>query len=162
LISIALEVGKMGEIVKIAYLGWCLIAALPLIGQTAVPANPGPGCSATPEELAANKKVVLEFFRPGADRVALADPSYIQHNPAFKKRAEEKKITDYEEFKVTFTARAQRGGRGRGAAEGPHRGARQVLRSIYVRHVPCQERQISRALGQRCDSCVRGWQPLMF
>lgn len=98
---------------KIAY-SVLIFAALPLVGQTAAPANPSAGCSATPEELAANKKVALEFFRPGVDRVALADPSYIQHNPAFKKRAEEKKISDYEEFKETFTARAREGGRGRG------------------------------------------------
>src|SRR5207244_11050932 len=54
--------------------------------------NPTPGCSATPAQLEANKKAALEFFRPGADRVALADPTYKQHNPAFKKRAEDKKV----------------------------------------------------------------------
>jgi predicted SnoaL-like aldol condensation-catalyzing enzyme len=88
-----------------------------------VPANPTPGCRATPAELEANKKVALEFFRTtGADRVALADPSYKQHNPAFKKRAEENKVSDYEEFKNTFLAQASgRGGAAgaRGAAKGP-------------------------------------------
>src|SRR5215471_19808496 len=76
-------------------------------------ANPAPGCKATPAELEANKKVAMEFFRQGADRVALADPSYKQHNPAFKKRAEENKVSDYEEFKNTFLAQAA----GRGGAE---------------------------------------------
>jgi len=87
----------------------------------AVIANPTPGCTATPAQLEENKKVALAFFRTtGADRVALADPSYKQHNPAFKKRAEENKVSDYEEFKNTFLAQAGRqGGPGRGAAAGP-------------------------------------------
>jgi len=80
---------------------------------------PAPGCTATPAQIEANKKVALEFFRPGADRLALADPSYKQHNPAFKKRAEVNKVSDYEEFKAAF-ANAGRGGAGRGpAADGP-------------------------------------------
>jgi len=79
-------------------------------------ANPTPGCAATPAQLEANKKVALEFFRPGADRLALADPSYKQHNPAFKKRAEENRVSDYEEFKAAFAG--GRGG-GRGPATGP-------------------------------------------
>jgi predicted SnoaL-like aldol condensation-catalyzing enzyme len=83
---------------------------------TAMQANPTPGCTATPAQLAANKKVVAEFFRTrGADRVALADPSYKQHNPAFKKRAEDNKVSDYEEFKATFLKQAAGGG---GAAPG--------------------------------------------
>jgi predicted SnoaL-like aldol condensation-catalyzing enzyme len=61
----------------------------------------------------------MEFFRPGADRVALADPSYKQHNPAFKKRADDNHVSDYEEFKATFTERARGGGRGRGSGAGP-------------------------------------------
>ncbi|GEM_PF-1292544 len=66
-------------------------------------ANPTPGCSATPAQLEANRKVVMSFFlTSGAERVALADPSYKQHNPAFKKRGLEDKVTDYEEFKKTF------------------------------------------------------------
>jgi predicted SnoaL-like aldol condensation-catalyzing enzyme len=73
----------------------------------AVQVNPMPGCTATPAQLEANKKVALEFFRTtGAERVALADPTYKQHNPAFKKRAEENKVSDYEEFKATFLSQA--------------------------------------------------------
>src|SRR5882672_2672314 len=81
-----------------------------------VQANPAPGCTATPAQLEANRKVAMEFFRAqGADRVALADTTYRQHNPAFKKRAEDNKVTDYDEFKATFTAQAGRqGGAGRG------------------------------------------------
>jgi predicted SnoaL-like aldol condensation-catalyzing enzyme len=85
-------------------------------------ANPAPGCRATPAQLEANKKVAMEFFRTaGEARVALADTSYKQHNPAFKKRAEDNKVSDYEEFKNTFLGQAARGqgaGAGRGAAAG--------------------------------------------
>jgi predicted SnoaL-like aldol condensation-catalyzing enzyme len=98
-----------------------LLAGVPVIAQqSATPANPTPGCTATPAQLEANKKVALEFFRTtGADRVALADATYKQHNPAFKKRAEDNKVTDYEEFKSTFLGQAGRGGAGRGPATGP-------------------------------------------
>jgi predicted SnoaL-like aldol condensation-catalyzing enzyme len=101
------------------------LVAAPAFGQAppppAVQANPAPGCTASPAQLEANKKVAMEFFRAaGEARVALADPSYKQHNPAFKKRAEDNKVSDYEEFKSTFLAQAGRqGGPGRGPAVGP-------------------------------------------
>ena len=65
----------------------------------------------------------MEFFRPGAERVALADPSYKQHNPAFVKGGREAKLSDYDYFKSRFggpapAARWWSAG-GRGAAEGP-------------------------------------------
>jgi len=106
-----------------AFLGFMLVAA-PVFAQAppapAQQASPTPGCTATPAQLEANRKVAMEFFRvAGADRVALADTTYKQHNPAFKKRAEDNKVTDYEEFKATFTAQAGRGGAGRGPAAGP-------------------------------------------
>src|SRR5215831_6596582 len=98
---------------------FALIAA-PVLGQApspppAVQTNPAPGCTASAAQLEANKKVAMEFFRTtGEGRVALADPSYKQHNPAFKKRAEDNKVSDYEEFKSTFLAQAGRqGGPGR-------------------------------------------------
>jgi predicted SnoaL-like aldol condensation-catalyzing enzyme len=82
-------------------------------------ANPTPGCTATPAQLEANKKVAMEFFRTtGEARVALADPSYKQHNPAFKKRAEDNKVSDFEEFRNTFVAQAGRG-QGAGGPGGP-------------------------------------------
>jgi predicted SnoaL-like aldol condensation-catalyzing enzyme len=102
-----------------------IFVAAPVFGQAppppAVQANPNPGCTATAAQLEANKKVAMEFFRTTGDaRVALADPSYKQHNPAFKKRAEDNKVTDYEEFKSAFLAQAgQQGGPGRGPAAGP-------------------------------------------
>ncbi len=99
-----------------------LLFAAPVFGQAPAPAqqaNPAPGCTATPAQLAENRKVAMEFFRAqGADRVALADPTYKQHNPAFKKRAEDNKVSDYEEFKAAFANPPGRGG-GRGPAAGP-------------------------------------------
>jgi predicted SnoaL-like aldol condensation-catalyzing enzyme len=45
----------------------------------------------------------MDFFRTKrADRVALIDPSYKQHNPVFVKRAADNNETDYEEFKSAF------------------------------------------------------------
>ena len=100
-----------------------VLIAAPVFGQApappAVQANPTPGCTASPAQLEANKKVAMEFFRAtGEARVALADPTYKQHNPAFKKRAEDNKVSDYEEFKSAFLAQAGRQG-GRGPAAGP-------------------------------------------
>jgi predicted SnoaL-like aldol condensation-catalyzing enzyme len=98
------------------------LASAQQVPPPAQQANPTPGCTATPAQLEANKKVAMEFFRTtGEARVALADPSYKQHNPAFKKRAEDNKVSDYEEFKNAFLAQAGRGqgAGGRGAAAGP-------------------------------------------
>jgi predicted SnoaL-like aldol condensation-catalyzing enzyme len=100
--------------------GCAAIAAVPAFAQQAQGTQmfPTPGCTATPAQLEANKKVALEFFKPGTDRLALADPSYKQHNPAFVKRARDKGISDIEEFRQAF-ANAGRGGGGRGPATGP-------------------------------------------
>jgi predicted SnoaL-like aldol condensation-catalyzing enzyme len=84
--------------------------------------HPDAGCRATPAQLDANKKVATAFFAPGADRVALADPSYKQHNPAFVKGGREAKMTDFEYFKSRFGGPPQAapgGGPGRGQASGP-------------------------------------------
>lgn len=100
-----------------------LAAALVLTAAPAFAQQPtlAPGCTATPAQLEANKKVAMEFFRPGisgADRVALADPSYIQHNPAFKKGAQEAKMGDYDYFKSRFGGPPRGGGPGGGGAPG--------------------------------------------
>jgi predicted SnoaL-like aldol condensation-catalyzing enzyme len=99
------------------------LAAAPASAQNQV-MFPEKGCTATPAQLEANKKVAMEFFRPGisgADRVALADPSYKQHNPAFVKGAKEAGQGDYDYFKSRFGGppAARQGGPGRGQAEGP-------------------------------------------
>jgi predicted SnoaL-like aldol condensation-catalyzing enzyme len=76
---------------------------------------PAAGCSATPAQLEANKKAAMAFFRPGItaeERATLIDTGYIQHNPAFKKFADENKISYYEGFKQMMG----RGGAGRGGA----------------------------------------------
>lgn len=67
------------------------------------------GCSATAAELQDERNLVLDFYRPGItlrQMIALIDPSYVQHNPLALKFAQEKHISDYEEFKQLFTAAA--------------------------------------------------------
>jgi predicted SnoaL-like aldol condensation-catalyzing enzyme len=105
-----------------------LVAAAPALAQgQAQPAGqvmfPQAGCTATPAQLEANKKVAMEFFRPGItgpERVALADPTYKQHNPAFVKGAKEAGMNDYDYFKSRFGGppAARQGGAGAGAAGG--------------------------------------------
>ena len=84
--------------------------------------HPTAGCNATPAQLEANKKVAMAFFAPDADRIALADPSYKQHNPAFIKGGREAGLSDFEYFKSRFGGPPQSGrgaAPGRGQATGP-------------------------------------------
>jgi predicted SnoaL-like aldol condensation-catalyzing enzyme len=86
----------------------------------AVQANPTPGCTATPAQLDANRKLVMQFIQTsGADRVALADVTYKQHNPVFVKRAADNHVSDYEEFKNAFLAQAAGPVRGLGLGPTP-------------------------------------------
>ena len=83
-----------------------LLAAGPVLGQNVA-------------QLEANKKVAVEFFRPGitpAERIALMDDGYIQHNPAFKKFADENKLSYKEGARQMF---GRGGGAGRGAGAAP-------------------------------------------
>ena len=99
-----------------------LLSSVPALAQQLpVPASPTPGCSSTPAQLAETKKVALNFaVLTGEAKVALADPIYIQHNPAQHKRALQEKTSDFESFKKTFLAAAAPGaGGGGGAAAGP-------------------------------------------
>ena len=73
---------------------------------------PQAGCTATPAQLEANKKVAMAFFASSADRVALADPSYKQHNPAFVKGGEE---AEHERLRVV-QEELRRSARGRAGA----------------------------------------------
>jgi predicted SnoaL-like aldol condensation-catalyzing enzyme len=99
-----------------------IVTTTPVIAQQAPKvAFPVAGCTATPAQLEANKKAALAFFRPGItaqERATLIDPGYIQHNPVFKKYADENKISYYEGFKQLM---GRQGGPGRGgaAANGP-------------------------------------------
>lgn len=78
--------------------------------STGAPAGmqPALGCTATAAQLDANRRIAMAFFTaPTPDaRIALADPSYKQHNPAFVKRAAADHLSDYDEFKQTFSGRA--------------------------------------------------------
>jgi predicted SnoaL-like aldol condensation-catalyzing enzyme len=69
-----------------------------------------------------NKRVASEFFRDGItpeQRYALLDDGYIQHNPQFKKFADDNKLSYKEGFlKMVGTLRAAGGGPG-GANAGP-------------------------------------------
>ena len=102
-----------------------LLGAVPVLAQApSAPANPAPGCTATPAQMEANKKVAMQFFQVQGDaRVALADPTYKQHNPAFIKGGHEAGLSDYDYFKQRFggagAAGRQGGGAGRGNATGP-------------------------------------------
>ncbi|HEY6614648.1 MAG TPA: hypothetical protein VIZ32_09020, partial [Vicinamibacterales bacterium] len=86
-----------------------VLVAAPTFAQTP---NLTPGCTATTAQLEANKKVAMEFFRPGVDRVALADSTYKQHNPAFVKGGREANLSDYEYFKSRFGGPPRGGGPG--------------------------------------------------
>ena len=96
-----------------------LAVARPTSAQT-IP-NPAAGCTATPAQLAEVKKAGIAFTRSqGAERVALADPSYKQHNPAFVKGAREAGMSDYDYFKARFGGPpAARQGGPAGAAAAP-------------------------------------------
>jgi predicted SnoaL-like aldol condensation-catalyzing enzyme len=79
-----------------------LAAALPLIAAAPASAQ-APACTLTPAQVDANTKFALGFFKPGvtaAERLAMVDASYIQHNPRFKKYATDNKLSDYDGFKA--------------------------------------------------------------
>jgi hypothetical protein len=73
----------------IAVFGLGLGASLPAMARAQEALMPH-GCSTTPAELQAEKKVALNFYRPGTtlrELIAMIDPSYIQHNPLVLKSA---------------------------------------------------------------------------
>ena len=81
-------------------------------------------CAGTPaaaQDLEENKRIASEFFRPGItaeERLELLHDDYIQHNPAFKKFADDNNLTYKEGFEQMFAQFAGRG-RGRGGQQGP-------------------------------------------
>lgn len=85
-------------------LGLLIVAAPAAAQQAPLPiTNPTPGCTATSAQIDETRKAGIAFTRSqGAERVALADPSYKQHNPAFIKGAREAGMTDYDYFKARF------------------------------------------------------------
>ena len=86
---------------------------------------PGTGpmspCTLTPAQLQETRRVAMEFFRPGGDRVAIADPRYTQHNPGFLKGGLAAMMSDFDYFKSRFGG-PPAGAAAAGAAAG---GARQ-------------------------------------
>lgn len=84
------------------------VAASAASAQAPAPAplpitNPTPGCTATPAQIEQVRQAGIAFTRStGAARVALADLSYKQHNPAFVKGAREAGMTDYDYFNARF------------------------------------------------------------
>jgi len=85
-------------------LGLLVVAGTAAAQQPVQPiTNPTPGCTATPAQLETVRQAGIAFTRSqGAERVALADPSYKQHNPAFVKGAREAGMSDYDYFKARF------------------------------------------------------------
>jgi predicted SnoaL-like aldol condensation-catalyzing enzyme len=74
-------------------------AAAPALAQPA----PRPACTLSPAEIEANRQAAMAFFRPGvtaAERIAMVDPGYVQHNPVFRKFGEDNRLGDYEAFKA--------------------------------------------------------------
>ena len=111
---------RIGKLFRALVAAIAALIVAPAVAQAQVVA-PQAGCKATPADLEANKKVAIEFFRAGADRVALADPTYKQHNPAFVKGGREAGLSDYDYFKSRFGGPPRQGGPGpgRGQADGP-------------------------------------------
>ena len=92
-----------------------LMLAVPAMAQAPASANPAPGCKATPAEIEQTRQAGIAFSRQGAtaaERVALADPSYKQHNPAFVKGGREAGLSDYDYFKSRFGGPPQAGRQG--------------------------------------------------
>jgi predicted SnoaL-like aldol condensation-catalyzing enzyme len=99
-----------------------VVASQALAQQAPRVAFPAAGCTATAAQLEANKKAAMAFFRPGItpeERAALIDTGYIQHNPAFKKFADDNKISYYEGFKQMMGRQGGAGRQGGGAAAAP-------------------------------------------
>jgi predicted SnoaL-like aldol condensation-catalyzing enzyme len=108
------------RIVALAGIVFLALASVPLFAQQIPPQlNPTPGCTSTPAQLEATKKAALDFaFLTGEAKIAMAAPTYIQHNPAQHKRAQVEGTSDFESFRKTFMAQAAApaAGAGRGAA----------------------------------------------
>jgi len=110
--------------VSLMAFGLAAVAAVAVYAQQPAATPPPPkACTLTPAQIAEGRSVAIAFQTSTGDaRVALADPTYNQHNPAFKKRAEEAKKTDFEEFRDNFSSAAlaaRAGGPGGGGGRGP-------------------------------------------
>ena len=96
------------SLILIALLDLVLGSSSTVVAQSDGPPMPS-GCNTTTAELQAEKNLVLDFYRSGItlrQLIGLIDPSYVQHNPVALKFAQEKHISDYEEFRQLFIAMA--------------------------------------------------------
>lgn len=65
------------------------LTAMAVSARAAWAAQPLAGCTAAPAQLAANKKLVADFYNAsGAAKAAMIAPDYIQHDPRILKRQE--------------------------------------------------------------------------
>jgi predicted SnoaL-like aldol condensation-catalyzing enzyme len=120
---------------RIAFGASLMAFAVPALAQQPASANPTPGCKATPAEIESVRQAGIAFTRStGAERVALADPSYKQHNPAFVKGGREAGLSDYDYFKSRFGGPPQAGRQGGGppAQAGPTPPAGNPLEIVMV------------------------------
>ncbi len=65
-----------------------------------------PAGAQTADDLEENRRIAMEFFREGItaqERYDLIHPDYIQHNPAFKKYADERGLSYKEGFLARMT-----------------------------------------------------------
>jgi predicted SnoaL-like aldol condensation-catalyzing enzyme len=91
------------------------LVPLVIVGALAASATPA-ALAQSNAQLEANKKIAMEFFRPGItaqERYDLLHDGYIQHNPAFKKFADDNKLSYKEGFlKMMAANMARQGGAG--------------------------------------------------
>jgi hypothetical protein len=108
------------KIAVLAVFAFLLVSGVSAFAQQIPPQmNPTPGCTSTPAQLEATKKAALDFaFLTGEAKVAMADPTYIQHNPVQHKRAQVEGTSDFESFKKTFLGQAAAAGGGAGGGAG--------------------------------------------
>jgi predicted SnoaL-like aldol condensation-catalyzing enzyme len=81
-----------------------------------------PAWAQTAEQIEENRRVAMEFFRPGItaqERYELVHPDYIQHNPAFKKYADERGLSYKEGFLQRMTELMAGGGGGAADSDVP-------------------------------------------
>ena len=86
----------------------------------ALPLLVAPAWAQTDAELEENKRVAMEFFREGItaqERYDLLHDDYIQHNPAFKKFADERGLSYKEGFLQRMTELMAAGGGAGGGAD---------------------------------------------
>ena len=79
------------------------------VAPPVAPKVPSPGCSATPAQLEANKKLAAGFWRDGItppERIGLVDSAYVQHNPLIRRFAVQYRVPDFQ----ALTFFATRGG----------------------------------------------------